>query len=80
MKAQNLFGNESALTIVQTDLSTGEGLAEAFTGTDVVVEVISNSERPNGIQTIITKAEEAAVPVFVACGGAGTLFIDPDRT
>ena len=54
-------------------------MTEAFTGSDVVVEVISNSERPHGIQTIIKKAEEAAVPIFVACGGAGTLFIDPEK-
>ena len=76
-KAKSLF--ESSVTIKPVDLSTGEGLTDAFEGVDVVVEVISNSERPHGIQTIVSSCEKSSVKVFVACGGAGQLFIDPEK-
>jgi len=76
-KAKSLF--ESSVTIKPVDLSTGEGLTDAFAGVDVVVEVISNSERPHGIQTIVSSCEKSSVKVFVACGGAGQLFIDPEK-
>ena len=76
-KAKSLF--ESSVTIKPVDLSTGEGLKDAFAGVDVVVEVISNSERPHGIQTIVSSCEKSSVKVFVACGGAGQLFIDPEK-
>lgn len=77
-KAKSLF--DTSVAIKSVDLSTGEGLADAFAGADVVVEVISNSERPHGIQTIVSTCEESSVKVFVACGGAGQLFIDPEKS
>ena len=43
------------------------------------MEVVSNSERPHGIQKIIDACEAAKVEIFVACGGAGQLFIGPDK-
>ena len=65
---------------LNADLSSGEGLTEAFTGVQVVVEVVSNTERPHNIQNIVSKCEITGVSVFVACGGAGQLFIDPERS
>ena len=61
------------------DLQTGQGLAEAFSGATVVVEVVGNSERPHGIQKIVDACKAAKVETFVACGGAGQLFIGPDK-
>lgn len=77
-KARDLFG--STVTIAPVNLATGDGLTEAFAGADVVVEVISNSERPHGIQTIVSKCESGQVSIFVACGGAGQLFLSPERS
>lgn len=48
-KAASLFGPSVSVAVV--DIASGEGLPAAFAGQDVVVEVISNSERPHGIGT-----------------------------
>jgi len=77
-KAKSMF--DSSVTIKPVDLSTGEGLEDSFSGADVVIEVISNTERPHGIQAIVSACEKSSVKVFVACGGAGQLFIDPDKS
>lgn len=79
-KATEMFGTTSAVKIAVANIETGEGLDAAFNGVDVVVEVISNSQRPNGIQTIVSKCESNNIQVFVACGGAGQLFTTPDRS
>ena len=40
----------------------------------MVIEAISNSQRPTGIEMLIRAAELADLPAFLACGGAGILF------
>jgi putative NADH-flavin reductase len=81
VKAKSMFESiASVVHIATADLSSGEGLTEAFTGVQVVVEVVSNTERPHNIQNIVSKCEITGVSVFVACGGAGQLFIDPERS
>jgi len=80
VKAKNLFESLAGVRIAPADLSSGEGLTEAFAGAQVVVEVVANTERPHNIQNIVSKCETTGVSVFVACGGAGQLFIDPERS
>jgi hypothetical protein len=43
-------------------------------GVDAVVEVLSNDQRPAGVQTLVSACELHRVSTFVACGGAGLLF------
>ena len=70
VKAKSMFESiASVVHIATADLSSGEGLTEAFTGAQVVVEVVSNTERPHNIQNIVSKCETTGVSVFVACGG-----------
>jgi hypothetical protein len=43
-------------------------------GQDLVIEAISNSQRPTGIEMLVRAAEIAELPAFLVCGGAGILF------
>jgi putative NADH-flavin reductase len=45
-----------------------------LSGHQIVIEAISNSQRPHAIETLVHASEMARVPVFIACGGAGELF------
>ena len=47
----------NAVKVAVVDLTTGEGLNEAFLGQDTVVEVISNDQRPAGVEKIIAACE-----------------------
>lgn len=47
---------------------------KAFNQQDVVLETLSNSQRPSGVKFLLDVAERAGVDVFLACGGAGVLF------
>lgn len=71
-KAGEMFGSTAG--IICADLATGAGLDEAFAGKDAVIEVISNSERPDGIATIIAKCESNSVRALAVTGGAGALY------
>ena len=72
-KAETLFEGK-AVRIASVNLNSGAGLDEAFSGVNVVVEVISNDQRPSGVEKIVSACERANVKTFVACGGAGQLF------
>jgi uncharacterized protein YbjT (DUF2867 family) len=61
VKAKSMFESTAAVHIATADLSSGEGLTEAFTGAQVVVEVVSNTERPHNIQNIVSKCETTGV-------------------
>lgn len=69
-KAETIFEGK-AVRITAVDLDTGAGLDEAFSGMDVVVEVISNNQRPPGIEKIVSACKRVNVKTFVVCGGAG---------
>ena len=60
--------------------SDPSNLVNAFQGVDIVIEVMSNSVRPAGIQDFVNAAEEANVQTFVACGGAFGLFVNDEKT
>jgi putative NADH-flavin reductase len=57
-----------------TDAANFEFFTKAFAGQDVVIETLSNSQRPNGVKFLVHAAESAGVEAFMACGGAGILF------
>ena len=53
------------MRIAVVDLESGAGLVEAFTDVDAVVEVISNDQRPSGIQKIIASCEQQSLKTNV---------------
>lgn len=74
VKADTLYSGNAGVQIAVVDLDSGDGLDEAFSGIDTVIEVISNDQRPAGVEKIIQACERQSVKTFVACGGAGQLF------
>jgi NAD(P)-dependent dehydrogenase (short-subunit alcohol dehydrogenase family) len=71
---------QAALPGTEVVSSDPSNLVNAFQGVDIVIDVMSNSVRPAGIQDFINAAEEANVQTFVACGGAFGLFVNDEKT
>lgn len=74
IKAQELFPNIEIYT------SNPDNLVHAFQGMDIVIEVVSNSLRPDGIRDYLKAAEDANISTFIVCGGAFGLFINDEHT
>ena len=81
-KAQSVFSEEERkqLTLHVGSIDDAAFLAEAFSNVDAVVEVISNSQRPAGVQKIFEAAAASHVTTVVGVGGAVTLFTDPSHS
>jgi putative NADH-flavin reductase len=77
-KGEEVFTAEerTRLTLHVGSLDDAAFLATAFEGIDAVVEVISNSERPDGVRKILDAAQSAGVTTVGVTGGAVTLFTD----
>ena len=75
-KARTVFTDEerAKLTLHVGSLDDAEFLVQAFKGADAVVEVLSNSQRPDGVRKILEAAAAAEVTTAAVTGGAVTLF------
>lgn len=80
VREESIGKTEAALPGIEAVSSDPTNLVDAFRGMDIVIEVMSNSMRPDGIKPFIDAAEDANVPTFVACGGAFALFVNDEKT
>lgn len=77
-KAESVFteAEREQLTLHVGSIEDPAFLAKAFEGVDAVVEVISNSQRPAGVKSLLEAAAAQKVTTMLVTGGAVTLFTD----
>ena len=80
VRPQSIEKTKEAFGDISIDILSVEDLDTAFNDVNTVIEVVSNTERPNGIRNFLEAAEKANVETFVACGGAFGLFLDDTKT
>ena len=77
-KAESVFteAERGQLTLHVGSIDDATFLGQAFEGVDAVVEVISNSQRPDGVKKIVEAAASQKVTTMLVTGGAVTIFTD----